>query len=75
MATTSQRTKEASEDQTTLAAVTQDAESGCSHGVENCPGPDSEISIKDGKAVIDGTIPCVKCYMESLNDCEYGDLE
>lgn len=49
--------------------------SGCSHGVENCPGPDSEIEIEDGKAVISGDIPCVGCYMESLNDCEYGELE
>lgn len=67
---TSQRTKEAStaNDQRHLGAYERaDAESGCSHGVENCPGPDSEISIKDGKADIDGVIPCVKCYMESLN--------
>lgn len=44
--------------------------SGCSHGVENCPGPDNTIHIEDGKAVIDGVIPCVKCYMESVGESE-----
>lgn len=51
------------------------AESGCSRDIDNCPGPNPEIHIEDGKAVIDGVIPCAKCFLESLNDCAYEDLE